>query len=212
MAYHTSLFSHCQSSMDLESFGVTDSVMELPFFFDTTSRSGYLEDAIADWKYGFEQQQVLPHSPDRMNSHNLGDQVDPLLNFTSMAAYSSLSETNAGGAEQEAIHSCAKSSLQKGAMSKSSHGIASSFPKKKIAYPFDVVKPGGVEGDVTLKDINHRILMRPKRPIPHPVGDYAAHPCASPASGFGISGKSVVALTKIHTQGGGTITIVRTKS
>ena len=101
-------------------------VMELPFFFDTTSRSGYLEDAIADWKYGFEQQQVLPHSPGRMvwflwnffstsslisvlfepldreltscfqssrwqNSHNLGDQVDPLLNFTSMAAYSSLS-------------------------------------------------------------------------------------------------------------------------
>ncbi|CBI27359.3 hypothetical protein VitviT2T_005145 [Vitis vinifera] len=202
MAYHTNLFSHCQSSMDLGSFGVTDSVMELPFFFDTTSRSGYLEDAIADWKYGFEQQQVLPHSPGRMNSHNLGDQVDPLLNFTSMAAYSSLSETNAGGAEQEAIHSCAKSSLQKGAMSK----------EKKIAYPFDVVKPGGVEGDVTLKDINHRILMRPKRPIPHPVGDYAAHPCASPASGFGISGKSVVALTKIHTQGGGTITIIRTKS
>ncbi|WJZ85622.1 hypothetical protein VitviT2T_005145 [Vitis vinifera] len=128
MAYHTNLFSHCQSSMDLGSFGVTDSVMELPFFFDTTSRSGYLEDAIADWKYGFEQQQVLPHSPGRMNSHNLGDQVDPLLNFTSMAAYSSLSETNAGGAEQEAIHSCAKSSLQKGAMSKGSHGIASSFP------------------------------------------------------------------------------------
>lgn len=92
------------------------------------------------------------------------------------------------------------------------HAWMGCCPEKKIAYPFDVVKPGGVEGDVTLKDINHRILMRPKRPIPHPVGDYAAHPCASSASGFGISGKSVVALTKIHTQGGGTITIVRTKS
>lgn len=92
------------------------------------------------------------------------------------------------------------------------HAWMGCCPEKKIAYPFDVVKPGGVEGDVTLKDINHRILMRPKKPIPHPVGDYAAHPCASPASGFGISGKSVVALTKIHTQGGGTITIIRTKS
>ena len=81
-------------------------------------------------------------------------------------------------------------------------------PEKKIAYPFDVVKPGGAEGEVTLKDINHRILTRPKKPVRHPVGEYAT---VSPASGFGISGKAVVAITKIHTRGGGTITIIRTK-
>lgn len=41
-------------------------VMEFPFF-NTASRSGYLEDAIADhWKYGFNQPPLLPHSPDQM--------------------------------------------------------------------------------------------------------------------------------------------------
>ncbi|GLJ38944.1 hypothetical protein SUGI_0793980 [Cryptomeria japonica] len=79
-----------------------------------------------------------------------------------------------------------------------------------LAYPFAVLKPSGVEGDVTLNDINKRILMPPKRPIQHPVGDYAKIPSAA-STGSGLSGKAVVALTKIHTQGKGTITIMRTK-
>ncbi|KAH9316509.1 hypothetical protein KI387_025136, partial [Taxus chinensis] len=79
-----------------------------------------------------------------------------------------------------------------------------------LAYPFAVLKPSGVEGDVTLNDINKRILMPPKRPIQHPVGDYARPPSAA-STGSGLSGKAVVALTKIHTQGKGTITIMRTK-
>ncbi|XP_019055591.1 PREDICTED: uncharacterized protein LOC104611073 isoform X2 [Nelumbo nucifera] len=82
--------------------------------------------------------------------------------------------------------------------------------KKRVTYPFDVVKPGGEEGDVTLEDINERMLMRPTRPIRHPVGELAYRPCAS-ANGFGLSGKAVVALTRIRTQGRGTVTIIRTR-
>ncbi|XP_052205361.1 uncharacterized protein LOC127810128 isoform X2 [Diospyros lotus] len=82
--------------------------------------------------------------------------------------------------------------------------------KKRVAYPFAVVKPGGWDGDVTLNDINNRILMPPTRPVRHPVGDYACRPLVSP-DGPGLSGKAVVAFTRIHTQGRGTITIIRTK-
>lgn len=82
---------------------------------------------------------------------------------------------------------------------------------KKVVYPFAVVKPGGREGDVTLNDINERILMPPTRPVRHPVGAFACRPnCVSP-HGPGLSGKAVVALTKIQTRGRGTITIIRTK-
>ncbi|CAL5427802.1 unnamed protein product [Camellia sinensis] len=81
---------------------------------------------------------------------------------------------------------------------------------KRLVYPFALVKPGGIEGDVTLNDINERILMPPTRPVRHPVGDYACRPLVSP-DGPGLSGKAVVAFTRIHTQGRGTITIIRTK-
>ncbi|KDP38196.1 hypothetical protein JCGZ_04839 [Jatropha curcas] len=80
----------------------------------------------------------------------------------------------------------------------------------RVVYPFALVKPGGVEGDMTINDINERILMPPTRPVRHPVGDFACRPCVS-ADGLGLSGKAVVALTRIHTQGRGTITIIRTK-
>jgi hypothetical protein len=82
---------------------------------------------------------------------------------------------------------------------------------KKVVYPFALVKPGGVEGDLTLNDINERILMPPTRPVRHPVGDYACRPLVTSPDGPGLSGKAVVAFTKIHTQGRGTITIIRTK-
>ncbi|OVA16563.1 hypothetical protein BVC80_1547g27 [Macleaya cordata] len=83
--------------------------------------------------------------------------------------------------------------------------------RRKVAYPFNMVKPGGIEGDVTLNDINERILMRPTRPIKHPVGDMACHPSCVSTSGLGPSGKAVVAFTRIHTQGRGTVTIIRTR-
>ncbi|CAH9146489.1 unnamed protein product [Cuscuta epithymum] len=80
----------------------------------------------------------------------------------------------------------------------------------KLVYPFAVVKPGGTEGDVTLNDINERILMPPTRPVKHPVGDFACRRRSSPV-GTGLSGKAVVALTRIQTRGRGTITIMRTR-
>ncbi|KAK6146648.1 hypothetical protein DH2020_020517 [Rehmannia glutinosa] len=80
----------------------------------------------------------------------------------------------------------------------------------KVVYPFALVKPGGFEGDATLNDINERILMPPTRPVRHPVGDFACRPLVSP-DGPGLSGKAVVAFTRIHTQGRGTITIIRTR-
>ncbi|KAL6579551.1 hypothetical protein OROMI_009767 [Orobanche minor] len=80
----------------------------------------------------------------------------------------------------------------------------------KVVYPFALVKPGGFEGDMTLNDINERILMPPMRSVRHPVGDFACRPLVSPY-GPGLSGKAVVAFTRIHTQGRGTITIVRTR-
>ncbi|KAF9625222.1 hypothetical protein IFM89_020808 [Coptis chinensis] len=81
---------------------------------------------------------------------------------------------------------------------------------KGVVYPFAVVKPGGFEGDVTLNDINERILMPPTRPVKHPVGDFASRPSISP-DGPGLSGKDVVSFIRIQTQGRGTITIVRTR-
>ncbi|KAK3011235.1 hypothetical protein RJ639_012319 [Escallonia herrerae] len=80
----------------------------------------------------------------------------------------------------------------------------------RVVYPFALVKPGGIQGDVTINDINERILMAPTRPVRHPVGDFACRPLVSP-DGPGLSGKAVVALTRIQTQGRGTITIIRTK-
>ncbi|KAK1380691.1 Vacuolar iron transporter 1 [Heracleum sosnowskyi] len=99
------------------------------------------------------------------------------------------------------------------------HGISTSpgddIEKKRkvitrVVYPFAVVKPGGVEGDMTLNDINERLLMPPTRPVRHPVGEFACRPVAS-ANGPGLSGKAVVALTRIQTRGSGTITIIRTR-
>ncbi|XP_011622067.1 protein XRI1 isoform X1 [Amborella trichopoda] len=76
-----------------------------------------------------------------------------------------------------------------------------------VAYPFALIKPCGVQGDVTLKDINQRILTPRQSRLKHMKDD--ASP-SYPTSAF--SGKPVVALTKIHTEGGkGSITIMRTK-
>eukprot|EP00249_Psilotum_nudum_P010598 c22640_g2_i1 orf=2-853(-) len=43
-----------------------------------------------------------------------------------------------------------------------------------VAYPFAVVKPSGMQGDVTLNDINQRIMMPPNRPLPHVAAAAAA--------------------------------------
>jgi hypothetical protein len=77
-----------------------------------------------------------------------------------------------------------------------------------VTYPFALLKPYSAEGAVTLNDINKRLLSLPPRPVQGtiPINE---RPLAQ--LGSGLSGKSVVACTKIHTEGNGTITIMRTK-
>ncbi|KAI4304572.1 hypothetical protein MLD38_040062 [Melastoma candidum] len=76
-----------------------------------------------------------------------------------------------------------------------------------VAYPFAFIKPCGVRGDVTLKDINQRI----RTPPPPKMKNSAENASPSyPTSAF--SGKPVVGKTKIRIEGGkGSITITRTK-
>ncbi|KAK9757178.1 hypothetical protein RND81_01G145900 [Saponaria officinalis] len=74
-----------------------------------------------------------------------------------------------------------------------------------IVYPFDFIKPCGVRGDVTLKDINRRIHTPPLSK-PTEVDDDNIYPTSA------FSGKPVIGKTKIPTKGGkGCITIMRTK-
>ncbi|XP_057836516.1 protein XRI1 isoform X1 [Cryptomeria japonica] len=75
----------------------------------------------------------------------------------------------------------------------------------KVTYPFALIKPCGVQGDVTLNDINHKIsststLLQ--------VQDCTR---AKPVHKSAISGKTVVACTKVHTEGNGSIIIMRTR-
>jgi hypothetical protein len=81
-----------------------------------------------------------------------------------------------------------------------------------VAYPFTIVKPLGTEGDVTLTDINQIIATPPKASPRSQVNtDHARLNINKLDSGLGLSGKSVVARTRICTEGNGTITILRTK-
>ncbi|CAI9107425.1 OLC1v1006775C1 [Oldenlandia corymbosa var. corymbosa] len=74
-----------------------------------------------------------------------------------------------------------------------------------VAYPFTIVKPCAIHGDMTLEDINKRI-RNPRRPLKH-IND---GPAPFPTSAF--SGKPVVGTTMIRTEGGkGTITVLRTR-
>ncbi|KAJ1289888.1 hypothetical protein BS78_02G199600 [Paspalum vaginatum] len=87
---------------------------------------------------------------------------------------------------------------------------SASAPAPAVVCPFALLKPDGLDGGATLADINARILMRPARPVRHPVGEFACAPRVS-ADQPGISGKAVSSFTRLHTQGRGTITIIRTR-
>jgi len=74
-----------------------------------------------------------------------------------------------------------------------------------IIYPFAFIKPCGVHGGMTLKDINQKIRNPPAKPKAH-----IEEPAVIQTSAF--SGKPVVGKTKIRTEGGkGSITIMRTR-
>lgn len=80
-------------------------------------------------------------------------------------------------------------------------------PKKlitKTAYPFAIIKPSCVQGEVTLKDINQKIHNPPPKPE-KPKEDEELYPTSA------FSGKPVVSKMMIRTEGKGSITIMRTK-
>ncbi|CAJ2670160.1 unnamed protein product [Trifolium pratense] len=75
-----------------------------------------------------------------------------------------------------------------------------------VAYPFAFVKPCGIHGDVTLTEINKRILSPPPSKSKQIKEDLVVYPTSA------FSGKPVVGKTKIRTEGGkGSITIMRTR-
>ncbi|KAK7305653.1 hypothetical protein VNO77_43560 [Canavalia gladiata] len=217
------LVFHSLASMELD-IGITHSDLTLEgswFEFDTST--GYLEDAISGWGIWCKQHNLASYSQDQKVNYTrqyLVDQEDlfPTISpttaqilhdgkkFNTRNLSSSRNDTHAAAAKHD--------SGQRSFASKESDENDASVLRshwKKIAYPFELVKRGGIEGETTLKDINHQMLMSPSKPIPHPVqADSITHPCIS-NRGFGISGKAVAALTRIHTQGRGSITIIRTK-
>ncbi|XP_042495575.1 protein XRI1-like isoform X2 [Macadamia integrifolia] len=159
--------------------------MESTLSVDLSTGTGYLQDAIVAWNNRCKRRRISPFCHDNIdefskNCWNSMDYEDPFVKFES------LRENYSPVAEKNCC------------------------VIKKVVYPFEMVKPGSNEGDVTLNDINKRMLMRPTRPVMHPVGDFACRPCVT-ASGLGLSGKAVVALTRIRTRGSGTVTIIRTR-
>ncbi|KMZ58664.1 hypothetical protein ZOSMA_74G00050 [Zostera marina] len=100
------------------------------------------------------------------------------------------------------------------------HGRISHSNPSSVVFPFAILKPSSVEGDITLHDINQRICL-PSISSPefmnddHTVyikpksssDDYCCHSLTSV-----FSGKPVVKKTKVYTKGGrGSIIVTRTK-
>ncbi|KAG5081202.1 hypothetical protein GLYMA_02G241700v4 [Glycine max] len=202
-----SLSSNCSSSMELE-IGATHTDQTLEPWFPSDTSTGYLQDAIAGRGIWCKEQNLLSCSKDQ--------KVDefPMFSTTTAQSFhdcgfthqkrfvtSNLSSSPQGDTHEAAIkHDPAWSSYAYG-------------QRKKIAYPFKLVKSGGIEGETTLKDINNQILTTPSasKPIPHPVKDSVTNPCKLVRESIGLSGKEVASLTRIHTRGRGSITIIRTK-
>ncbi|XP_074574790.1 uncharacterized protein LOC141831330 [Curcuma longa] len=181
--------------------------------------TGYLQDAVAEWSLRSKRRRLTSPCPARRSP---GEPQDLLQGFWDSSCFGDLLPTDQPGSSS----SYEKSLQFSRGLQRKDTSDSNSKPKpltsevserrgcgnkKSVAYPFAVVKPGGLEGDVTLADINARIFMRPRRPVRHPVGEFAGGPCVVSPAGPGLSGKAVVSLTRIQTRGRGTITIIRTK-
>ncbi|TKY56666.1 XRI1 protein [Spatholobus suberectus] len=202
-----SLSSDCSSSMELE-IGATHTDQTFEPWFQSDTSTGYLQDAIAGRGIWCTEQNLPSCSKDQKVDQFpiFSTTAQPLhdCGFTHKKRHitTNLSLSPQGDTHEAAIkHDPGRSSN------------ASEGRRKKIAYPFKLVKSGGVEGEATLKDINHQILTTPSasKPIPHPVKDFVTHPCKLVRGRLGLSGKEVASLTRIHTRGRGSITIIRTK-
>ncbi|XP_073147967.1 uncharacterized protein [Henckelia pumila] len=205
------------------------------------STTGYLEDVLFEFNCKRRRLFLFAHdehqNQDSLIDHN--STMDCCENFDSMSQITKCDTISDMRTPEETVsetYDCLSSSLKESLMDSqctpdkenlcnirgpivSYAGGIYNDPKKRskralakvVMCPFALVKPGGFEGNVTLNDINKRILMPPTRTVRHPVGEFAARPSVSP-EGPGLSGKAVVSFTKIQTLGRGTITIIRTRN
>ncbi|KAG6507834.1 uncharacterized protein LOC121983134 [Zingiber officinale] len=191
--------------------------------------TGYLQDAVAGWSSRSKRRR-LASSPSHVHCPaplTTGDFQDILQGFLNSSYFGDpLLDQSRRPIEPGSTSPCGKSlrcfkELQPKAIQDPNSNAKvltlkacerrGCSKKKSIAYPFAVVKPGGVDGGVTLDDINAQLLKRPRRPVRHPVGEFAGGPRVVSPAGPGLSGKAVVSMTRIQTRGRGTITIIRTK-
>ncbi|KAM7527412.1 hypothetical protein LguiB_030822 [Lonicera macranthoides] len=169
-------------------------------FADDTSPSGYegLDQSSEGWLVDCFNDAEMHFNPDDMNLPGTSDvQIDATENCNNPPEYeASMVQEHPARTRRNVVFKGRKSYIR------SPTKLASS-----VVYPFAFVKPCGVHGDVTLKDINQKILTPPpsksKQSKEDPTPSY-------PTSA--ITGKPVVGKTKIRTEGGkGSITIMRTK-
>ncbi|GAB2226502.1 hypothetical protein Droror1_Dr00022312 [Drosera rotundifolia] len=205
-------------------------IMEPPFhcenvptsFINTKDRIDSIDDVlldVAEWEAGFQEDvslsgfealdQAESWLADCLNDSEMLGSSEPNSSGTSDGQNdhtedcSVQSRSHAIGIESQPCRSTSSIIIKgkKAFFKKTSGKITSS-----VAYPFTFVKPCGAHGDVTLKDINQKILspaLKPKQSKEDPLACY-------PTSAF--SGKPVVGKTKIRIEGGkGSITIMRTK-
>ncbi|KAL6978795.1 hypothetical protein U1Q18_020464 [Sarracenia purpurea var. burkii] len=169
-------------------------------FAEDTSASGYegLDQSSEGWLADCFNDAEMHSSPD---DTNLSGESNVQIDITEFG--NTLPEYKATVAQEHSTRTC-RNVIFKGRKSyiRTPTKLASS-----VAYPFAFIKPCGVHGDITLKDINQRI----RTPPPSKTKQSNEDPSASfPTSAF--SGKPVVGKTKIRTEGGkGSITIMRTK-
>ncbi|CAN6446771.1 unnamed protein product [Victoria cruziana] len=162
-----------------------------------SSGGEYLDQASDGWLMECFNDQEMQISSDDLNFSGISEEQ---LDVSEFCAIPSQAETDGWQSTPEAPSTClpgSPSSIQ-----------TPNKPSAPVAYPFTLIKPCGMQGAVTLNDINQRILTPPESRSKYKKSMDASP--SYPTSAF--SGKPVVALTKIHTEGGkGSITIMRTK-
>ncbi|XP_066350811.1 uncharacterized protein [Miscanthus floridulus] len=160
---------------------------------------------------------TLPTSPDKTPTPA---QAERSASSTSHCNLDPRTSDTAGAQQQHQTTRANSSSKRSATEEKGAEGGESNKRSRKApcstagtvaAYPFDVVRPGGTDGSVTLADINRWILTPPARPVRHPVGEFACAPRVSAGNRPAPSGKTVAGFTRLRTAGRGTIIIVRTR-
>ncbi|KAL1221081.1 Protein XRI1 [Cardamine amara subsp. amara] len=212
--------------------GSTEQTFRSPEMDYSDVSTGYLEDALIEFGERSKRRRLLFEDPSNSSNDNYWQNDWGLHEIESNSCLNSQfvtphvskderkSEINSSEEPISTVYESPDTSVSSDKIyvreksptepSSSNYGNKNKRLIMRLVYPFGLVKPGGREDDVTLNDINEKILMAPSRPVRHPVGDFASRPCVY-GHGPGLSGKAVVALTRIQTQGNGTITIIRTK-